>query len=308
MPTTVSAALQHATARGLERLDAQWLLLHALRPALTLSDPWPDRSWLVAHGDEALPPSIQANFEACVARRLLGEPLAYIIGWHEFHGLRLRLTRDVLVPRPDTETLVDWAIACARDLDAVETPWALDLGTGSGAVALAFQRFMTHWRVTATDTSTAALAVAQRNAEAHGLAVEFIRANWFEFINYDENKIKIATKSISINNDELLGKYHKFHIIISNPPYIAAQDAHLPALRYEPPQALTSGPDGLNDIRHIVQTAPGHLHPGGWLLLEHGHDQADRVCALLRAHGFTEVQSRRDLGGHRRCSGGKMPA
>ncbi|WHZ12575.1 MAG: Peptide chain release factor N(5)-glutamine methyltransferase [Burkholderiaceae bacterium] len=264
----------------MDRLDAQLLLLHALGRQAG------DRAWLIAHDTDDLPRLAADRFEALVRRRRDGEPLAYITGVKEFHGLELTVDARVLVPRPDTETLVNWALdlldrpeACARTLPCS----VLDLGTGSGAVALALKAARPALDVTATDASFDALAVAQANARRLGLALEFAQGSWF---------------------DAAQGRYH---LIVSNPPYVAQHDAHLAALRHEPRSALVSGPDGLDDLRQIVEHAPGHLHPGGWLLLEHGWDQAAAVRTLLAAAALEQVQSRPDLAGMERCSGGRMP-
>ena len=186
----------------------------------------------------------------------------------------------MLDPRPDTETLVDWALEVIAPLTS---PRVVDLGTGSGAIALALQSQRTDARVLAVDASADALAVAQANAERLGLPVQFRQANW------------------------LVGVEGPFDAIVSNPPYIASADPHLAALTHEPLQALASGADGLEDIRAIVAQAPAHLRPGGWLLLEHGYDQADAVQALLAAQGFVRVQSRNDLADIARCTGGQWP-
>ena len=270
-PATVAQALAAAIALGIDRLDAQLLLLHAL------GRPPHDRAWLLAHDTDALPEAAWPGLSAQVSRRLAGEPVAYLLGEKEFHGLRLQVDARVLVPRPDTETLVDWALEC---LAGAEAPRVLDLGTGSGAIALALQHARPDARVDAVDASADALAVAQANAERLGLPVRLRRAHWLD------------------------GAEGGYALIASNPPYIAAGDPHLPALRHEPPGALVAGADGLDDIRQIVAQAPAHLAEGGWLLLEHGHDQAAAVRALLAAHGFAEVQSRDDLAGIQRCSGG----
>jgi release factor glutamine methyltransferase len=271
---TPAQLLAAAAALGIDRLDAQLLLLHALGRA-------PDqRAWLLAHDTDLLDAAIGPAFLALCARRRTGEPVAYLVGEKEFHGLALRVDHRVLVPRPDTETLVDWALDCLRPLAA---PRVLDLGTGSGAIALAIARARRDAQVSAVDASADALAVARGNAERLGLPVRFAQADW------------------------LAGAASDHDLIVSNPPYIAAGDAHLPALRHEPQQALVAGRDGLDDIRRIVQAAPAHLRAGGWLLLEHGHDQAEAVRALLAGRGFAEVQSRDDLAGIARCSGGKWP-
>ena len=271
---TLQDALAQAQAQGLERIDAQLLLLHALGRADA------SRAWLLAHDTDALPPAEHERFVALCQRRAAGEPVAYLRGYKEFYGLTLHIDARVLDPRPDTETLVDWALEVLAPLPA---PRVLDLGTGSGAIALALQHQRPTAQVSAIDASANALAVAQANAKRLGLAVQFAPGNW------------------------LHGVAGQFDAIVSNPPYIAAADPHLAALHHEPLQALTSGADGLDDIRTIIAQAPAHLRPGGWLLLEHGWDQAKAVQALLHTAGWTQVQSRKDLGGIARCSGGQWP-
>ncbi|KQW63677.1 peptide chain release factor N(5)-glutamine methyltransferase [Variovorax sp. Root411] len=270
-PSTVAQALAAAVALGVERLDAQSLLLHALGRAPH------DRAWLLAHDTDAMPDAAWSALSAQLSRRLAGEPVAYLLGEKEFHGLALHVDPRVLVPRPDTETLVEWALQC---LEGHAAPRVLDLGTGSGAIALALQHARRDAQVDAVDASADALAVAQANAQRLGLPVCFTEASWLD------------------------GAGSGYTVIASNPPYIAAGDPHLPALRHEPSSALVAGADGLDDIRQIVQNAPDHLAEGGWLLLEHGHDQAASVRQLLTARGFAEVQSRDDLAGIQRCSGG----
>ncbi|MET3914652.1 release factor glutamine methyltransferase [Variovorax sp. OAS795] len=270
-PATVAQALAAAVARGVDRLDAQLLLLHALGRAPH------DRAWLLAHDTDAIAGTAWASLSAQLSRRLAGEPVAYLLGEKEFHGLRLHVDARVLVPRPDTETLVDWALQC---LEGREKPRVLDLGTGSGAIALALQHARADARVDAVDASADALAVAKANAQRLRLPVGFSQAHWLD------------------------GAASGYAVIASNPPYIAAGDPHLPALRHEPASALVAGADGLDDIRQIVRDGPSHLAEGGWLLLEHGHDQAPAVRRLLEARGFAEVQSRVDLAGIQRCSGG----
>ena len=271
---TLRDALAQAQAQGLERIDAQLLLLHAL------SRTDAGRAWLLAHDTDGLSADQHARFVALCQRRAAGEPVAYLRGTKEFYGLPLQIDARVLDPRPDTETLVDWALEL---LAPVHAPRVLDLGTGSGAIALALQHQRPDAQVSAVDASQDALAVAQANATRLGLAVQFVQGDW------------------------LHGVAGQFDAIVSNPPYIAAADLHLAALRHEPLQALARGVDGLDDIRHIVAQAPAHLLPGGWLLLEHGWDQADAVQALLHAAGFVQVQSRKDLAGIARCSGGQWP-
>lgn len=269
--TTLAQALRAATALGVDRLDGQLLLLHAL------GRPVHERAWLLAHDTDVLPDDTWQCFHALCARRAAGEPAAYLLGEKEFHGLTLHVDARVLVPRPDTETLVDWALALAAGIAA---PRLLDLGTGSGAIALALQQARPDAQVDAVDASAAALEVARANAQRLGLPVRFTQADW------------------------LAGAATGYDVIVSNPPYIASDDVHLAALRHEPLAALAAGPDGLADLRRIVDAAPAHLADGGWLLLEHGFDQAEAVRALLVAAGFSEVQSRDDLAGIARCSGG----
>jgi len=270
-PATVAQALAASIALGVDRLDAQLLLLHALGRAPH------DRAWLLAHDTDAMPDAAWSALAAQLLRRRAGEPVAYLLGEKEFHGLSLQVDSRVLVPRPDTETLVEWALHC---LEGRPAPRVLDLGTGSGAIALALQHARPDAQVDAVDASADALAVAAANAARLGLPVRFAQADWLD------------------------GAGTGYAVIASNPPYIAAGDPHLPALRHEPSSALVSGADGLDDIRRIVQDAPAHLAEGGWLLLEHGHDQAAAVRELLAARGFAEVQSRDDLAGIQRCSGG----
>lgn len=270
----LSQALAAARAAGLDRLDAQLLLLHALGRSEH------DRAWLVAHDTDTLPAAVQAAFDISVQRRVAGEPVAYITGHKEFFGLDLQVDARVLVPRPDTETLVAWALAVLANVPQASV---IDLGTGSGAVALALKHTRPDLQVSALDASADALHVARTNAQRLQLPVQFLQGSWLSTVD---------------------GRYHA---IVSNPPYIAAQDRHLAALAHEPLQALASGGDGLDDIRQIVTQARAHLHPGGWLLLEHGYDQAGPVRTLLREAGFEDVQSRPDLSGIERCSGGRAP-
>ena len=270
-PFLVRQALAFARAQGLDRHEAQTLVLQAA------GQPLQAFAWLLTHDDAPLSPAAQQQLHAAVQRRLLGEPLGYITGSKPFYGLELAVDPRVLDPRADTETLVDWALDA---LDATPTHAVLDLGTGSGAIALALQQSRPHWQVHACDVSVDALDVAKANAKRLGLPVQFHRSNWLAAIN------------------------ERFDAIVSNPPYIADDDPHLQHLKHEPLSALTSGADGLIDLRAIVKTAPRCLRQGGWLLLEHGYDQAEAVRNLLIEAGFTQVQSRRDLAGIERCSGG----
>ncbi len=266
---TVAGALAAAKAAGLDRLDAQLLLAHVLsRP----------RPWLLAHDDAALDAAQDAALHALLMRRVAGEPLAYLVGEKAFHGLTLRVDPHVLVPRPDTEVLVDWAIEL---LAAHARARVVDLGTGSGAVALAVKHACPSAFVHATDISQAALVVARGNAARLGLDVAMQHSAWWA---------------------GLAGR--RFDLVLSNPPYVAGGDPHLAALRHEPALALTPGGDGLGALREIVAGTLEHLMPGGWLLLEHGYDQADAVRAMLAEHGLVGIETRPDLGGQPRCTGG----
>jgi len=264
-PLSVAEALAWARQHGLDRLEAQTLLAHAFGAS---------RTWLLTHDEAPVPESALHLLQ----RRLDGEPVAYLTGSQEFHGLNLQVTPDTLVPRPDTETLVDWAL----DLLPPDARAAvLDLGTGSGAIALALAHRRPLAELHAVDASPGALDTAQANGQRLGLPVHWHLGSWFTPVDG-----------------------MAFDLIVSNPPYIRDDDPHLPALRHEPRSALTAGADGLADLRTIVSAAPAHLRPGAWLLLEHGWDQADAVAALLKAAGFAAVQHRLDLAGHRRCTGG----
>lgn len=254
-------------------IEAQWLLMHVLGV---------NRAWLIAHGADALASEAAATFAALVQRRLQGEPVAHILGKREFFGLALKVTPDTLIPRPDTETLVEAALAKINGRMRV-----LDLGTGTGAVALAIARHAPACEVVAVDASAAALAVAAENANALKLEqVQCLLSDWFS---------------------ALAGA--RFDLIVSNPPYIESNDYHLQQgdLRFEPITALASGLDGLDDLRHIVAQAPAHLTPGGWLMLEHGYNQAEAVQALLNAQGFCNVQTLKDLGSNPRVTLGQSP-
>lgn len=270
---TVAQALAQARARGLDRFDAQLLIGGLLGRS---------RSWLLAHDDAPLRPDQAARWADWLTRRADGEPVAYLLGERGFHGLTLAVSAAVLDPRPDTETLVDWALEVLAGLPAGAR--VLDLGTGSGAIALAIQHARPDAQVSAVDLSEAALAVARSNGERLGLPVRWLQGAWLA-------PVAGAT----------------FEVIVSNPPYIAEGDPHLSALKHEPALALTSGPDGLDAIRHLIAQVPAHLAPGGWLLLEHGHDQAGAVAGLFQAGGWTDVAQRLDLGGHQRCTGARRP-
>jgi release factor glutamine methyltransferase len=258
---------------GLDPLEARILLCHATGLS---------RVQLITQADKPLTEAEAAALTQLAARRLAGEPIAYLVGRREFYGLDFQVSSAVLIPRPDTELLVELALERLPRGGAL-----LDMGTGSGAIAVAVAHTRTDARVTAIDVSAAALAVAQANAATHGATVHFLRSDWFAALDTEA----------------------RFDVIASNPPYIAAGDAHLAQgdLRFEPAGALTDGADGLAALRTIAAGAHARLAPGGWLLLEHGWDQAQPVRALLAAHGFTDVQSWRDLPGIERASGGRRP-
>lgn len=265
-------------AQCLRGADARREAVLLLRNVLGISD-----AWLVAHADEVVDAAHAAAFDALMERRARGEPIAYIIGTRGFHDLELEVSPDVLIPRPETELLV--GLALHRIPAGIECNVA-DLGTGSGAIALAIAKARPHARVVATDASKAALAVARRNTMRNGVAnVAFAQGNWCAALGGA-----------------------RFDVIVSNPPYIAEGDPHLREgdLRFEPPRALASGQDGLDAIRTIIRDVPAHLAPGGWLLFEHGFDQGVTVRDLLATHGYTEAFIERDLEGRDRVSGGRF--
>lgn len=273
---TVQQAIEFAQAQfGLPRLDAQMLLLHAC------GLPIHDRAWLLAHCDEVLNFETQQRYLDFLQRRARLEPLAYITGVKEFFGLQLHIDNRVLDPRPETETLVEWALTCVADTSG---PRIADLGTGSGAIALAIKYSRPDALVTAVDASADAIAVATANAQSLGLEIATYVGNWCAPLT-DQS----------------------FDLIVSNPPYVAEGNAHLAQLPHEPIAALVAGKDGLDDLRQIVMQATEHLKPGAWLLLEHGFDQAQAVQELLGNQGFVSVQSRPDLAGILRCTGGQWP-
>lgn len=239
-------------------------------------------SWIFAHDDAPLEGEASARFDALLVRRLQGWPLAYVLGEVEFFGLPLTVTPAVLIPRPDTETLVEHALAHLPQ----EAPWwVLDLGTGSGAIALALKAERPRAEVVAVERSLAALAVARENGRRLGLPVHWLAGDWYA---------PLARR--------------RFHLIVGNPPYVAQHDPHLTALRHEPMEALVSGPEGLDALDELIADAPRHLLPGGWLWLEHGYDQAEACRQRLAARGFEAIATVPDLGGRPRVSGGRWPA
>ena len=312
--------------------EAQLLLQHALNV---------NRAWLIAHEGDALEANNHAVFEALLKRRLDGEPIAYILGYREFYGLMLKVTPDTLIPRADTETLVEAALskippspasgrgsdnALAKipptsfrreqfaklrttesnydetdsDLRQNDMIWddalkVLDLGTGTGAIALAIAHNRPQTFITAVDASESALKIAQENAQNLNITnINFVQSDWFS-----------ALRLVNLQYENIM---QKFDLIVSNPPYIEQDDAHLSQgdLRFEPISALASGSDGLDDIRKIIDSAAPHLNPQGWLMLEHGYNQAESVATLLKQAGFTEVGHALDLAGIQRVTLGRL--
>jgi release factor glutamine methyltransferase len=314
MPHTINQTIQlaqtHLTiylnlSKDEAKFEVQLLLQHVLKV---------NHAWLIAHTLDTVQDDIYRNFEALLKRRLNGEPIAYILGYREFFGLQLKVTADTLIPRPDTETLVEAALAKIpqivrqaqneRDLQtnheanlqplleqdllvparpelvkgcSNERFRILDLGTGSGAIALAIAKHSQNAQITAVDASQAALSIAIENAQHLNIKnVHFVLSNWFNALN-----------------DE------KFDVIVSNPPYIEADDGHLTQgdLRFEPQSALASGADGFDDIRIIINHSPNYLKSNGWLMLEHGYNQAEYVAELLAQNGFHQISHVKDLAG-----------
>jgi release factor glutamine methyltransferase len=269
---SVGAVLGAARER-IGALEARALLCHVLAR---------DPAHLIAHSEEILAPDALACFERLVARRAAGEPVAYLTGDREFYGRSFSVSPDVLIPRPETELLVELVLSHLPSRAAR----VLDLGTGSGCIAISVALESPQCAVRATDASSAALALARENARALGAShVRFVEGCWYEALGAEA-----------------------FDVIASNPPYVAARDPHLREgdLRYEPPASLEGGGDGLVCIRAIVAGAAAHLAPGGWLFLEHGHDQAERCRELLRSAGFGRVASWRDLSDIERVTGGRL--
>jgi len=278
----VSALLDAATARlaaslGLDtrdaRLDARVLAAHTWNVS---------HAWLIAHDRDPISPAAHSHYLHFIERRAAGEPVAYLTGTREFYGRSFRVTPDVLIPRPDTELLVERTLAWLPPGQPVDL---LDLGTGSGCIAITLARENPHARVVAVDQSAAALAVARHNARALGAAVEWLHSDWYS---------------------GLAGR--RFDAIVSNPPYVAAADPHLTHgdVRHEPRAALAAGPAGLDALDALIRDAPAHLKPAGILLLEHGFEQAAAVQARLRQSGFVDLHTWSDLAGHPRVTGGRV--
>ena len=267
---------------GLPRAEARRLLASLTGQPLT---------WFMAHGDDPTDPNTATRFQTLAERRRAGEPLAYLLGQQEFYGRPFTVSPAVLIPRADTETLVETALEqllLLRQQRRTVPLSLLELGTGSGIIAITLALEAPDTGVHAVERSPEALAMAQQNAKALGAhRIHWHAGSWWQ----------------------ALASPRRFDLIVSNPPYIAAHDHHLQQgdLRFEPPQALAAGPDGLDDLRIIIGGAPAHLTSGGWLLLEHGYDQEAPVQALLRDAGFAEVFTRRDLAGQPRVSGGWWP-
>ncbi|MBX9675995.1 MAG: peptide chain release factor N(5)-glutamine methyltransferase [Methylotenera sp.] len=283
MPITIQHLLQQCQQKlvaqlGLTRQDAQFETQLLLQTVLKVN-----RAWLIAHESEMLAANDDESFEGLLNRRAKGEPIAHIIGYREFYGLRLKVTLDTLIPRPDTETLVEAALT---KIPITAHSNILDLGTGTGAIALAIAHNRLQSNVIATDISQQALNVAIENATNLTIQnVQFIQSDWF------------------------LGMSHQqFDVIVSNPPYIEADDIHLSQgdLRFEPLSALASGKDGLDDIRRIAHSAPNHLKPNGWLMFEHGYKQAQHVADIMAENGFSQISHMKDLAGILRVTMGQL--
>ena len=275
--STVSEALDWATEQLSEsddaRLDSQILLAYALNVS---------RTWLFTWPDKALDGATLTAFNALIEKRKSGTPIAYITGYRDFWSLRLKVTPDTLIPRADTELLVETALTLKNVEKSCDV---IDLGTGTGAIALSLANECPSWRITATDINPETLAVAKENAQTLELAVSFKESAWFDAIN------------------------DRYDLVISNPPYIESDDPHLQQgdLRFEPAGALASGQDGLDDIRRLVQQALKHLKKDGYLLLEHGYQQAEAVRSLMAKAGYIDIETHQDIEDRDRVTLGKIP-
>lgn len=273
MTDTVGTLLAAAAGRA-PRSDARLVLAHLLKTT---------KERLIMHPELEVAPEVKAAYLEALEKISRGCPVAYVTGVREFYGRPFAVTPDVLVPRPDTETLVEEAIALIKHEGAKSV---LDLGTGSGIIAVTLALEVPETTVTATDESPAALAVARGNAQRLGARVSFFEGSWFDALAQE-------------------GAPQSFNLIVSNPPYIDPADSHMAALSFEPRGALTDEVDGLQDLRVIIERAPQHLAAGGVLLLEHGYDQGEAVRAMLSAAGFEDVRTVQDLAGNDRVSGGR---
>lgn len=268
---------EHAASSA--ALDARLILAHVLQQSYTYLYTW---------GDRLLTADQLQQADGLLQQRLQGQPLAYIVGEREFWSLPLQVSPATLIPRADTETLIEWVLDLAAEQQIPAQGSALDLGTGTGAIALAIATEFPDWQVTGADFQPAAVTLAGTNQQRLGLNnARIIRSDWYQAVA-DET----------------------FDLIVSNPPYIDGDDPHLHQgdVRFEPTSALVAEDAGMADLAHIIAQAPAHLNAGGWLLLEHGYQQADVVCELLTQRGFTQVDNRKDLGGNPRISGGCWPA
>jgi len=274
MSLTYGQALVHAArGRSLPAAEARLLLQHVTGATA---------AQVIAHPGRPLGPVDRLRFESLVERRARGEPIAYLVGWREFYGRRFAVGPEVLIPRPETEGLVEAALA---RMPAGQRLAIADLGTGSGCVAITLALERPRAEVVAVDASGDALVIARRNAEALDCPLELVESDWLSGLDA-----------------------RRFDLIVANPPYVAADDPHLAALAHEPTEALVGGADGLQDLRCISAGAPAHLQSGGWLAVEHGHDQAGAVQALLRQAGLEAVRSERDLQGIERVTCGRWAA
>lgn len=281
MSMTIQQALVFAVQQLTEQpdtasLDAELLLAHVLHQS---------RTWLHTWPEQELSAEQAAQFQQLLSRRVKGEPVAHLIGRHDFWSLTLQVTTDTLIPRPETERLVELAL----ERIPAQAAWRIaDLGTGTGAIALALAKERPTCLIIATDRSTAALAVAKDNARTNQLAnVQFRQGDWLEALHHEAG----------------------FDVIVSNPPYIKEHDPHLQEgdVRFEPATALQAGRAGLDDLQHIIQDALPHLKPGGWLVLEHGYDQREAVVRLLQQAGYEQVTDYPDLAGQPRVAEGRKP-
>jgi release factor glutamine methyltransferase len=277
-------ALNLAKSLGVGSSERQILLLHCLGQTTH------NKAFLLTHDQDILSPEQESNYSALLQRYLIGEPVAYLTGFKEFYGLDFKVTPATLIPRPDTETLVEWAHDCmGQALDTEQSfKRILDLGTGSGCIAISLKKLLPRAQLWATDISSEALGVARENSALHAADVNFKEGSWFDALRGEEYEAF-------------------FDLIVSNPPYIAAFDPHLTDLTFEPQSALVSGSMGLDAFKAILQEAQSHLKPGGWLLFEHGHDQGVQLRTLFAEFGFESIQSRNDLAGICRCTAGMSP-